>query len=476
MFLTASIFFKSSLPNSTTWFYFSMLLAVALFFKFSRFLSVRNWDIVTVFVLVPGLLVLQQAHEQQQAPAVAAVVVGVAGQALAGPASGLSGVAALASASDMMPSPLLWVGYLWLVCGSIYLLIRCLIDLILIRRPALAPNLNFGGLAFFGGALFICLVVVAFQQIDKRMLFDPNVNLALDVENGASTGGKEGVLLQLALRPFKMWVILTFAMCCHLAVVVGLIVIGVRHFQGALTGMAAATCYLLLPYTGLHVGQVHHVWPIALIVWAIASYRIPILAGMFLGLAAGTSTIYFPVLLFPLWLSFYRRCGSGRFAVAFVLSAGLALAITGVVIAWNADLGRSINETIELTDWQPWLVPNVEGLWTNVHWAYRIPIFIAYVTFVLLTVLWPAPKNLAHLIALSAAILIGIQFWFADKGGVYVLWYLPLFLLMAFRPNLSDRFPIPIHPETDWLSRSGRAVKRFVGRLVRLPEPLVKVR
>ena len=33
------------LPNATTWFYFSVLLAVALFFKFSRLLSVRNWDV-----------------------------------------------------------------------------------------------------------------------------------------------------------------------------------------------------------------------------------------------------------------------------------------------------------------------------------------------------------------------------------------------------------------------------------------------
>ena len=34
------IFFDFNLPNGTTWFYFSLLLAVALFFKFSRVLSV----------------------------------------------------------------------------------------------------------------------------------------------------------------------------------------------------------------------------------------------------------------------------------------------------------------------------------------------------------------------------------------------------------------------------------------------------
>src|SRR5262249_28464512 len=58
-------------------------------------------------------------------------------------------------------------------------------------------------------------------------------------------------------------------------------------------------------------------------------------------------------------------------------------------------------------------------------------------------------KNLAHVLALSAAVLVGMQFWYADQGGVYILWYLPLLLLLVFRLNLSDRCPLPILPETD---------------------------
>ena len=57
-----SIFLDFRLPNATTWFYFSFLLAIALFFKFTRLLSVRNWDVVSLFFLVPGLLLIQQAH------------------------------------------------------------------------------------------------------------------------------------------------------------------------------------------------------------------------------------------------------------------------------------------------------------------------------------------------------------------------------------------------------------------------------
>ena len=54
MFASSNVFLDFNLPNATTWFYFSLLLAVALFFKFSRLLSVRNLDILTLFFVVPG--------------------------------------------------------------------------------------------------------------------------------------------------------------------------------------------------------------------------------------------------------------------------------------------------------------------------------------------------------------------------------------------------------------------------------------
>jgi hypothetical protein len=72
--------------------------------------------------------------------------------------------------------------------------------------------------------------------------------------------------------------------------------------------------------------------------------------------------------------------------------------------------------------------------------------------------------------------LIGIQFWYADQGGVYVLWYLPLLLLLAFRPNLGDLRPAVIVPETDWLGRLGRALARATVWLIRGPEPLARIR
>ena len=42
--------FTLQLPTAATWVYFSVLLAAALFFKFSRLLSIRNWDVFTLFL------------------------------------------------------------------------------------------------------------------------------------------------------------------------------------------------------------------------------------------------------------------------------------------------------------------------------------------------------------------------------------------------------------------------------------------
>ncbi len=66
---------------------------------------------------------------------------------------------------------------------------------------------------------------------------------------------------------------------------------------------------------------------------------------------------------------------------------------------------------------------------------------IAYLLLVIGTMFWPAEKNLAELIALSAALLVASQFWYLDKGGALVMLYLPLAIAMMFRPTLAVRRP-----------------------------------
>jgi hypothetical protein len=215
----------------------------------------------------------------------------------------------------------------------------------------------------------------------------------------------------------------------------------------------------------------------ALLVWAVAAYRRPAIAGLLVGLAA--ATVYFPLFTLPVWISFYLRRGVGRVLGAFALSAGLCVAVIGTILWVNGEWPRSLGEFWVLTDWQPWKQPDpgTLGFWTGVKWAwaYRLPVFIAYLAFVCTLGLWPSPKNLAHLIALTAASLIGIQFWYADQGGIHLFWYLPLLLLLVFRPNLADRRPLMIKTDTDWLHRLGRSVGRYAIKLLRLPHPPVQV-
>lgn len=446
-----SIFLDFVLPTPTTWFYFSGLLALALFFKFSRLLSVRNLDVVTLFLLVPGLLLLFPGPDK--------------------------------------PPLEYWLGYLWLVCGSGYYFFRCLLDLALVQRPALTPNLSMGGLAWLAGVLFVSLIAVAYRQPIKRPEKAPTnpapVDAATQAANTLTTQASANLGTSPEIRGSDAftkwaWACRILALLCHLGIVVGLVFVGWRQFQDLHAGMAAATFYLLLPYTyllipygPLGVGQWDQVLPAALVVWAVFCYRMPTLSGMLLGLATGA--VGFPLVLFPVWVSFYRGRGAGRFALSYFLFAALCLVVTAISLSLSDALMQNLHTS--LMDWLPWnAVPpdSSDGFWTGWSSFYRMPVFIAYAAFVVVTGFWPSPKNLAHVIAHSAAVFLGIQFWFANHGGAYVLWYLPLLLLLAFRPNLSDRQPLPILPESDWLTRLRQAVVRFVVRLF-WPQPTAGV-
>ena len=149
--------------------------------------------------------------------------------------------------------------------------VACLFDLTLVQRPALAPNLTFGGLAWLAGTLFICLVVVAFRSLDGASTGETSKE---GVGPATTPVGPQSAFSELPQRQMSEtswlahWWARALAVFCHLVVVVGLVVMGRVHFQDTAAGMGAATFYLLLPYTGLYVSQAHHVWPMALVIWA----------------------------------------------------------------------------------------------------------------------------------------------------------------------------------------------------------------
>jgi hypothetical protein len=448
----AFIFLDFNLPNAATWFYFSVILVVALFLKFSRLLSLRNWDLLTLLLIAPGFLLLQEAHSLLYTVK----------------ENGLE--AAEKARLNERGQMLLFLGYAWLIAGAGYWFGRCLLDLALVRRPVLTPNLNLSGLAWLAATLFICMTVVAIRRmpdVPVEQIGKGPIALSRVQERASAV-----VVYQTELdeADTRFWIERGVTMALHLAVLLGLLLIGAVHYQDTTAGMAMACLYMLLPYTAFHISQESHVWPAVFLVWSVFAYRHPLLSGALLGLAAGS--VFFPLLLFPLWFGFYRGRGAIRFSFAFVVATALSLAVTALVLWSRDEFNRHLSIALSLSDWQAWKQPHTESLWTGSHWAYRIPVFILYMAFVIVTIFWPTPRNLAQVIAQTAAVVIGVQFWYADQGGVYVLWYLPLLLLMIFRPNLSERRPPPAAgPAMDWLRRRLRAIRERMGGYA--PRPAV---
>jgi len=439
MALLASIFLEFNLPNAATWFYFSLLLVVGLFFKFGRLLSLRNWDLLTLFLVVPGFLLLQEGHAFQ----IAARDVNLEH----------TDKNKLLSRASM----LLMSGYIWLIAGSGYWFARCLFDLALVRRPNLIPNLNLSGLAWLAAALFVCMTAVAIRKLPDvpiEQIGKGPIALTRVQEGASAVVNYQTGVTDFSSADSRFWIDRGIALTLHLAILVGLVLIGSVHFQDTTSGMAMACLYMLLPYTAFHISQVHHVFPAVFLVWAVFAYRRPLLSGLLLGIAAGS--VFFPLLLFPIWAGFYRGRGSMRFTVGFAVATLLSLSATALVLSSQGEFNRHLSVALSLSDWQAWKEPHTEGLWTGSHHAYRIPVFILYMAFIVLTTFWPTPRNLGQVIALTAAVVIGVQFWYAEQGGVYVLWYLPMLLILIFRPNLAERLPPPIAVASD--SRESAAI------------------
>ena len=310
--------------NQTTWVTLSSLMIIGIYFKFRRFWSVRNLDLLALIALSPGLLMLYYSSE---------------------PAAAAHDAAALER-----------MGFIWLFSVGAFFLVRLLLDLLMVRRPLLEPNLSASGLTFAGAALLVFMIAnvltakltVSDVQGARRMdeLLDREESPA---ELAALSQQPPGCPLFQAFAAYSSKTFPTdetpppkeyqraqvrhltigiTAILAHLAVVLGVVLIGYRHFDNVHTGVAVACLYLMLPYTAQATPLVGHVVPAALLVWAVEAYRRPVLAGFLLGFAAGL--IFYPLFLLPLWCSFYWRRGLVRFLIGFCLAMALSHRLAGV--------------------------------------------------------------------------------------------------------------------------------------------------
>jgi hypothetical protein len=400
------------------WLFLTLLGCVTLFFKFTRIWSVRNFDLLLLFAPAPGMMMLV-GHTQ--------------------------------------PQP--WIAFVWLFLGSALWLMRCLIDLGLSRRPILEPNLNVAGLACLSiGMLGLLIAETVSLPVDEGVArnpadpggVQPRPAAAGTLEANTAEAVKQVIEIaplpsHLKTNPLQVILSRVLASLAHLGLVAALILVGWRHFDRPIAGLAVATCYLLSPYTRIAVVDTGQVVPAALIVTAVAVYSRPALTGVLIGLAAA----WMPACLglVALWAGFYRGREIGRFLAvalaAVVLCATLAWAIPFLAV-WSRVMGaRSLAEAGLLPNVDP---PGSGSFWSGIDSSYRLPVLIAYLALVVVTSIWPTQKNLGELIALSAALLVASQFWYIDKGGTLVLLYLPLVLLMMFRPTLTAKRPMPRPP------------------------------
>ena len=181
------------------WLFLTLLMCLTLFFKFGRFWSVRNLDLLLIFALAPGMMLLVGTDESGS-----------------------------------------WWAYLWLFVGSLFWMIRCLVDLGLSRRPLLEPNLNASGLACLTvgivGLFIFEMISLPIDEGFKRNPADTSKNQRVEQPPGESIVDevlrRTPVTLTIHHNE-KPRIILkrVLALLAQIALVVGLITVGWRHFE-----------------------------------------------------------------------------------------------------------------------------------------------------------------------------------------------------------------------------------------------------
>ncbi|NMC20162.1 MAG: hypothetical protein GYA33_07040 [Thermogutta sp.] len=425
--------------DPTTWLYVASLMTIGIYFRFHRLLSIRNLDLIGLIAFAPGLLLIFHGIEAQ--------------------------------------------GYLWLIAVSLLFLPRLLIDPAFSRRPLTEPNLAPGGMAFMAAALMFFLTaniltdravfaggpaagggsdkVAAVRRVPMTrgpgfMPFYRAISLTRDHPGGIPPGETGGEAKDQRSAPSLVLRagVKAVAIVCQFAIVLGMLFFGLRHFDNIQTGLAAASLYLLLPYTSLMTVRLDHLVPAAFVVWALASYRRPVIAGMSLGAAAGIA--FYPFFLVPLWIGFYWRRGAVRFGVG-VLTALIVLII--ILLCLPSDMRQLQLDLAAMFGKGLFRSEGADGFWEFYPAVLRIPLIATLAVLAGSLALWPAEKNLGNLLSGTAALLLVAQLCLIHQSGLYMAWYAPALILVVFRPALEDRTAVRAVPP------------RPFGALPRLREP-----
>ncbi len=424
------------------WLIYASLLVLAVFFRFSRLLSVRNLDIGFILSLSMALVLTSTWGSDKMD---------------------------VESISAEQPDAVVtqWSSTV-LLSLSVLLILRLIFDESLTRRPRLDQNLNQAGLTFLCVPAFAVLMTSVFMgeppggNVDavksgkallQRQAIGEHESEAEDeqpaptetlIAAGASavaqlSGGISDATVSVDSEStsIEQTMACFLVVLAHTIIIAGFVYIGRTHFNSLQLGVSMCCLYLLLPCTAFKVHELSHVLPAACLIWAVACYRRPAVAGVLLGLACGT--LFFAVFLLPLWAVFYGRRGSIKFGVSLGAVAALALFAVAMTSStadsFLARLVHTTNWTVYrlFTDQLPVSSMGVGQIFLRITLAAAFFVMLTAMTVI------PRRRNLENLLADSTALVVAAQLWYPEDVGTYVLWYMPLLLLVMFRPRL-DRF------------------------------------
>ena len=484
-------------------------LVIAVFFRFGRILTIRNLDLTLLLLLSTAIVIAgdyRDAPVEKPAegaggselaittipannnPVTSASTAGSEAKNTTEADSGISvsvqpnnipqaDESLATEPSETLTHPVYQWATFTLMGLTLLLLVRLGFDESFTRRPRLDQNLNQAGITFLCIPAFAILMISVLTKspegstfkavehgralLERRdVRFDPqteNSEHPAPTETLIAAGGAAMAQLSGNLPKSQAdnpeseinvtaWLARIFVVVAHTLVVLGLLSIGKQHFASLQIGISMSCLYLLLPCTAVNVHELNHVLPAACLIWAIASYRNPVVSGILLGLASGT--LFFAAFLLPLWAVFYGRNGGVRFVVSVL---GITAVLITSLLMISGDASSFTNKLVSTANWTVYRLLDDSATATDASLSQlfiRIP--MAAVFFVMLTAMTvlPRPRNLENLLANSTCLVVAAQMWYPDDIGTYVLWYLPLFLIVIFRPRL-DRFTPPESAERE---------------------------
>ena len=329
--------------------------------------ELRNWDLLALFLLVPGFLLLQEAHAYFMRRHDANF-----------------DKATKDSLKERGQLLLFW-GYVWLIAGSGLWFARCLFDLPLVRRPVLAPNLNLSGLAWLAGALFICTTVVAVRRMPDVPVEQIGKGSIVLMRAGGRDGG-----CQLSDR-------ISPARKCRCEILGRALdrdgAAPGRHRRahpdrrGAFSGCDGRHGDGVPLYFAPIHGLSHSAGASRL------ASRVSGLGGLRVSQAdrlrysAWSSGWHYvlPAASLPAVVWLLPGSGPVRFSVAFLLAAVMSLSMTALVLWSRGEFSQHLSFARATPIGRPGSTPAPRASGADTHWAYRIPVFIVYMAFVVLT-------------------------------------------------------------------------------------------